>query len=257
MPKLEELARQLLDKQRPELQRAVDLFEVQTAIFCNTGKLRRQARRFAAIKLMEQIERENNVTVGDLQSAFLLDGYKELFAEALSGGGWLSLRRLPSDRTFANRLNSHIAEARVASNVIEFLCSWKVAPPNKRPSISKALYVVRRQGKTLAKEKWGRYAKWSIPIHLLLEKKYDFLPPKLTTKRFSEKLLEQVRKPDELRLFFGAYNSVLQALPELEGDKIPTQIWLKNVELPPVTVHYDKLSDEIKNKLDQYKSGED
>jgi len=154
-------------------------------------------------------------------------------------------------------LKSHIAEARVASNVIEFLCSWKVAPPNKRPSICKALYVVRRQGKTLAKEKWGRYAKRSILIHLLLEKKYDFLPPKLTTKRFSEKLLEQVRKPDELRLFFGAYNSVLQALPELEGDKIHTQIWLKNVELPPVTVHYDKLSDEIKNKLDQYKSGED
>jgi hypothetical protein len=256
MSELEELARQLLDEQRPELQRAVDLFEVQTAIFCDTGKVRRQARRFAAIKLMEHIERENKVTVGDLQSAFLLDGYKELFAEALSGG-WLSLRRLPSDKTFASRLNSHIAEARVASKVIEFLCSWQVAPPNKRPSISKALYVVRRKGKTLAKEKWGRYAKWSILIHLLLEKKYDFLPPKLTTKRFSEKLLEQVRKLDELRLFFGAYNSVLQALPELEGDKIHTQIWLKNVELPPVTIHYDNLSGEIKNKLDQYKPGED
>ena len=90
MPELEELATQLLDEQRPELQRAVDLFEMQTAIFCDKGKVRRQARRFAAIKLMEQIERENEVTVGDLQSAFLVDGYKELFAEALSGG-WLSL----------------------------------------------------------------------------------------------------------------------------------------------------------------------
>jgi hypothetical protein len=254
MTKLEELTRQLLDERRPELQRAVDLFEVQTAIFCNKGKMRRWARRFAAIKLMERIERENNVTVGDLQSALLLDGYKELFAEALSGG-WLSLRRLPSDKTFASRLNSRIAEAQIASDVIGFLCSWQVAPPSKRPSISKALYVVRREGKTLAKEKWGRYAKWSILIHLLLEKKCDFLPPKLATKQFSEKLLGQVRKLDELQLFFGTYNSVLQALPKLEGDKIHTQVWLKNIKLPKVTVRYDKLSDEIKNKLGQYDSG--
>jgi hypothetical protein len=255
MMKLEELAKLLLNEQRPELQRAVDLFEVQTAIFCDNNKVRKQARRFAALKLMEHIERENDVIVGDLQAALLLVGYKELFAEALSGG-WLSLRRLPSDKTFARRLSSHIDEARVASNVIEFLCSWQVAPPSKRPSISKALYAVRTEGKTLAKEKWGRYAKWSILIHLLLEKKYEFLPPKLTTKRFSEKLLGQAGKLDELRLFFGAYNSVLQALPKLDGDKINTQVWLENIKLPQVIVRYDKLSDETKNKLGDYKSGE-
>src|SRR6202021_1552653 len=103
MPKLEDLATRLLDEQRSELQRAVDLFEFQVAIFRDKQKSRTQARRFAAIKLMEHIGRENNVCVGDLRSALRLKGYEWLLEEALSNG-WLSIRRLPSDKTFAKRL---------------------------------------------------------------------------------------------------------------------------------------------------------
>jgi hypothetical protein len=49
-------AERLLNEKRAESLRAVDLFEFQVAIFSNSFKKRKQARRYAAMKMMERLD---------------------------------------------------------------------------------------------------------------------------------------------------------------------------------------------------------
>lgn len=261
MEKIDLLAERILDRRRSVYLRAVDLFEFQTAVFLDKKVWRQRARKFAAIKLLENLEEVNKVERGDLSSALRILQYEELLCDLLSQG-WLPIRRLPSDRDFDERLVDEIKGARIASNLIDFFCSWAVAPPRKRPSLSIALFVLKDLnklnaiGKTNAKMKWKGHAKWSIFIHLLLEKKYPFLPHELAKKTFSKKLLKQARDVDGLKSFFAAYATVRAAMPRLEAKDITIDrsFALTNVVLPPELVPYDPLSEQVVSLIKAYKS---
>jgi hypothetical protein len=259
MAELNELTRMMLDEQRSGLQRAIDLYEFQVAVFYDSSRARRQARRFAAIKMMEHLEKTNDVAPGNLLAALSIDGYEKLLAEAFHGsGGWLSLRRLPSDKSFAKRMATRVDEARIAADVIKFLCAWRVAPPDRsRASYSKALFTVRTGGKTVAAAQWRLFARWSILVHLLLDQHTNLLPPKLNTVAFSERLVSQAQRLDDLRSLFADFNSVCGLLKGLDVGSISTRPLLPDIKLPPSTVRYEQLSDQVISKLSQYRSGLD
>jgi hypothetical protein len=261
MEKINQLAERIVDRRRSVYSRAVDLFEFQIAVFLDQKSWRQRARKFVAIKLLEHLEGVNKVERGDVWSALRIPEYKRLFGDLL-GQGWLPIRRLPSDREFDERLVDEIKGARIASNVIDFFCSWEVAPPRKRPSMSKALFVLKDLnklngfGKTNAKAKWNEHAKWSIFVHLLLEKKYPFLPPRLARKTFSKRLLKQAADVNGLMSFFAAHATVLAAMPRLEtkDGTIDRSFALTNVVLPPEPVPYDPLSEKVVSLIKTYKS---
>jgi hypothetical protein len=69
------IAERLLNEKRAESLRAVDLFEFQVAIFSNSLKERKQARRYAAMKMMERLDVEHGIPKGDIVRALKIDGY--------------------------------------------------------------------------------------------------------------------------------------------------------------------------------------
>jgi hypothetical protein len=259
---LDDIVEKLCAQRGSVFERAVDLFEFQVGIFRPSKAARRRARVFAAIKLVEYLEKSMGLRPGiDLTKALKSKDFRYVFGEAFHGG-WVTIRRLPSDKSFDNKILKNRDKAQFVANIIDFLYRYDTATQKKPASISRAQYVVAtadsydsKLKKTAAKERWGVYRESGIFIYLLLIQKFEFMAPRVGTVKFAERLLKKTSNLEGLLDFFAAYNLVANNLNS------------KRVEFPLLSlpalqhrtpeIHADKFSPSIDKQIEKYKSNVD
>jgi hypothetical protein len=265
MDDLKTIADRLLDPSRSELLRAVDLFEFQVGIFWDDEDVLDQARRFAAMKLMEHLEQTNDIKPGNLSEVADLKGYRRLYREVMDGS-WIEVRRLPTDKDFDRLLIKRIKQAQFAADVVDFLCRSTIVPIERKPSLAIGQYVVRnetcvvgtdkKREKTKAKADWGQHAKQAVLIHLLLRQRYELMPRRIATKGFAKRLIKMTQNLEHLREFFSAYNAVLAQLPAL-AIKLGAPLKVDGNGLPTCQLPYDPIAAETIQLIEKYNSAID
>lgn len=210
--------------QRPLYMRAIALFEFEVSLFFkafSNGREHKNARLFAAIKLMEQLEQEmktgqslSNLSLKDLASN---NEYCRIFDEVIEPtGGWRRIRRMLKDRQFDDDIGARIDEAQAVAKVIDFSYRFANLKNDKgyrgRGGVSLARYVVRTAlsynsdlSLSTMKTRWRNYGSASAFIYLLLINGYSFRPRRVSTKQFAARLLQQTQDEQTLRQFFCAY----------------------------------------------------
>jgi len=235
--------------------RAISLFEFQTAVyrpkafqrFVKTQaalsaptKILRTARIFAAIRILEKIEKDlkqkKNDRVISIQDLAADEAYRSIFDDVIaSNGGWTRIRHSPSARNFD--WGTHVKDrrkARAAARIVDFsyrFSEHKVSlqyPGRKNPGgVEAGRYVVRKAygrhvSKSTIKTWWREYQCSSPFLYLLLKQGFDLKPPKVSSKYFLEVLLRQVDDVGALRRYFSAYQIVRSALLKLGYKKFPS-----------------------------------
>jgi hypothetical protein len=221
--------------------RAIRLYELQVAIFYpqsfgalvtakndtrGANKKLRTARIYAGIKFLEQIEDElREKTKNDTISIHEFaqnKNYQEIFDGVIApNGGWSRIRHSISVKEFDNGLLERRDLAGAAAKVVDFSYRFEDMPDrgSYRGGLSTARYVVvnaksynlsREIGTT--KSRWRDFGKTGAFLYLLLIQNFSLMPPKLASKTFSKKLLDQVADVGSLRKFFRAYQHVCEAL---------------------------------------------
>lgn len=89
-----------------------------------------------------------------------------------------------------------------------------------------AKYVVRKAvepfvGESTMKNYWRKYQFPAIFLFLMFNRKFNLKPPRVSSKKFLEKLLRQADDFEELRRFFCAYQTVRAALSKLKYTQYP------------------------------------
>ena len=231
-------ANRLLNRDRPEVIRAVDLYELQVAVFLQKMSHRNQALKFCAMMLLDHIEERDGVRKGDLGRAASLSDYCELFTEIMRERGWLGLSQLRSRHDFDIKLEQGVQNCKFAAEAVELVCcaaqegqhlSLKCAERVSRSRFKKA----EPSGHDVAKSP-ARTTEEAVLVYLMLTHCVDLLPYALKKDSFAENLLPQVRDIASLQKLFSAYNRVLSLLLTvgqrlgrpllLKGDEVETSI---------------------------------
>jgi len=221
--------------------RAIRLFELQVAIFnpnsfhklVSTGKedrapsrLLQTARIFAAIKFLEEIEAKLRKNVGgtavSIRTLAENRDYQTIFDEVIApNGGWPRIRHSVSARTFDKNIAARRAEAEAVAKFVDFSYRYAKDPidANRRGGITTARYVVRtapsyasNMKKSTSKSRWRKFGSTAIFLYLLLIQKYPLMPARVSSKNFSNDLLNQTTKIVGLHAFFRAYQEVCETL---------------------------------------------
>jgi hypothetical protein len=235
--------------------RAIKLFEFQIALFhqhsfnrllnnesnaaAPTKKLK-TARIFAAIKILEKIEADlkkaRNVSLISIRDLAAEENYRRVFDDVIApNGGWPRIRHSMSACEFDDDVDARCGEARAAANVVDFSYRFSFhggRSPNDQKTnpggLDAARYVARvatsygsAMSGTSMKNRWRKYGPAAIFLYLILKQKFDLEPPRVHTKKFLEKLLEQSGDVNNLRRFFRAYQIVRQALSDLRYRNYP------------------------------------
>jgi hypothetical protein len=211
---LNRIAKRLLNPDLPEVVRAVDLFELQAAVFLQRNTDRGLARKYCAMMLLNHIEERDGVRKGDLARAASLSGYCELFGEIMREGGWLGLSRLRSRYGFDIKLQEGFHNSKVVAEAVELVC--RSAQGGQQLSLECAERINRSWFKEASGHEPvrspGRTKEEAALTYLLLTHCADLLAPVLKKVSFAEQLLEQVRDIASLRKLVSAYNRVLALL---------------------------------------------
>jgi hypothetical protein len=251
---LDDVVEKLCAQRGSPFEKAIDLFEFQVGIFRPSKRARRRARVFAAIKLVEHLEKSMGLRPGiDSSKALKFKDFRHVFGEAFRGG-WVTIRRLPSDNSFDNKLLKNRNEAQFAANMIDFLYRYDPASIGKPASFSKALYFVAntecygsKLKKTAAKSRWRKYSKRSIFLYLILIKNFKLMPPRVCTAQFATTLLKAASDLESLLNFFAAYNLVAE---NLNSKKINFPLLtLPALDLGTPKIIVGKFSADIESKI--------
>lgn len=249
---LNRAANRLLNADRPEVIRAIVLYEFQAAVFLQRNTDRCLARKYCAMMLLAHIEDRDGVRRGDLARAVSLSGYCELFGEIMREGGWLGLSRLRSRYGFDTKLQDGFHNSKVVAEAVELVC--RSAQEGQQLSLECA----ERMNRSWFKEVSGyepvkspaRTKEEAALIYLLLTHCADLLPPALKKDSFADRLLEQVRDTGSLRKLFSAYNRVLALLsPTSERLGLPLMLEGDEVE---TSIQWKPLDAETKKLIDRY-----
>jgi hypothetical protein len=225
---LKQIVELIMDESKPRYIRAISLFEFQTAIFRPKAferlieaesilraptKISRTARIFVAIRILEKIE-------ADLRNNFAADKtYRSIFDDVIAAnGGWSRIRHSPSARNFdrGTRLKgkNKKAEAQAAANIVDYSYRFSKHLANatygkrKNPGgVNAAKYVVRNAYRPFSSESsiksyWRKYQFPAIFLFLMFNQKFHLKPPRVSSKKFLEKLLRQADDIEEIRRFF-------------------------------------------------------
>jgi hypothetical protein len=249
---LNKFANRLLNPDRSEVIRAVDLYQLQAGVFLQKKTQRDHARKYCAMMLMDHIEERDGIRKGDLARAASLSEYGELFNEIMRERGWLGLCRLRGPHSFEIKLQHGIQNSKFLADAVDLVC--RSAQEGEHLGLERAERVSRSRfkeaepsGHKVAKSP-ARTKEEAVLIYLLLTHCADLLPPALKKDSFAEQLLPQVRDIASLQKLFSAYNRVLGSLLPaaqplgrplmLQGDEAETSILWK-----PLDVETKKLID--------------
>jgi len=261
---LDQIASLISDEGASLYLRAIRLYEFQVAIFyplsfralCAAGtearaanQRLRTARIYAGIRFLEQIEKELRQACGsDTIPISLLaqdQRYQTIFDNVIApNGGWMRIRHSISDRRFDDGLAKQRDSAEVAAKIVDFSYRFREMPDRGtyKGGVTTARYVVAnarsydlKRGKSTIKTRWRKFGPTAAFLYLLLIQKFPFMPPRLATKQFSERLLKQANDFSGLRSFFRAYQNVCDVLVPrgYTFEKLSLNL---NCEVPPLRV---------------------
>jgi hypothetical protein len=249
---LKQIVEQMLDESKHRYIRAIRLYEFQTAIYrpkaferlikARVGpraptEILRTARILAAIRVLEKIEVDQNhrKSIRDLVAD---ETYCSIFDDVIAvNDGWRRIRHSPSARNFdrGTRLKgkNKKPEAQAAANIVDYSYRFSKhlanVPHGKRKNpggVDAAKYVVRNSvkpfvSKSSMKSYWRRYHFSAIFLFLMFNQQFDLRPPRVSSKKFLERLLRQTDNIEVLRRFFCAYQTVRAALLNLKYKQYP------------------------------------
>ena len=214
MRQLNDLAKRILDENRPEMTRALDLYELEVGIFIPSQV--KPARMYCGMMLLDHLGDAHGFRTGDLARASVVVEYRELFDDIIGVRGWAGLCRLNSGRRFDKRLQQSIRNSQSIAKAVESLCR-SAEDEAEQPSVAFAEYAFRwwSEEMEVKRQQSPQYIarnNEALLIYLLLEHFPDLLPSALKNSRFARQLIAQVRDTKSLRRFFSAYNRVLVLL---------------------------------------------
>jgi hypothetical protein len=247
-------ANRLLNPDLPEVIRAVDLFELQAAVFLHKKDDQNLALKYCTMFLLDHIEQRDGVRKGDLAQAAKLNDYCELYSELMWEHSWIGLCRPKSRHGLDIKLEEGVQNSKVVAEAVELVC--RSAQEGQQLSLECAERINRS---------WFKEASGHEPVkspartkeeaaltYLLLTHCADLLPPALKKDSFADHLLEQVRDTASLQKLFSAYNRVSALLLptsqqlgrplRLKGDEVETSILWKplDAETKQLIDHYGK-----------------
>ena len=250
---LNKFAKRLLNSDRSEVIRALDLYQFQAAVFLQKKTQRDHSRKYCAMTLMDHIEGHDGIPKGDLARAASVSQYGELYSDIMRERGWNGFWRLKGPHSFDSRLRHGIQNSKVLADAIDLVCRYAQDGRGQHLSLALAEQVARSRFKEV--EPSGLEPANSVAplneeavlICLLHNHFSNLLPPALRQDDFADHLFQQVRDVASLRKLFSAYHRVLELLPPaqqlerpltLQGDKVDTSIVWK-----PLDVETKKLID--------------
>jgi len=139
MRKLNDLANRILDENRSEMTRALDLYELQVGIF--TPSQAKQAGMFCKMMLLDHVADAHGFRTGDLASASAVVEYRELHDDLIGERGWAGLFRLNSQK-FDKKLKHSILKSESIAKAVESLCRC-AEDGAEQPSVAFAEYAFR------------------------------------------------------------------------------------------------------------------
>jgi hypothetical protein len=214
MRQLNDLANRILNEKRPEMTRALDLYELQVGIFIPSQV--KQARIYCGMMLLDHLGDAHGFRTGDLASASVVVEYRELFDDIIGERGWAGFCRLNSAQKFDKKLQQSILKSQSIAKAVESICRF-AEDRAEQPSVAFAEYAIQwwSEEMEVKRQQSPQYIARNnefLLIHLLLEHFPDLLPSALKNNRFTRQLIGQVRDAESLRRFFSAYNRVLALL---------------------------------------------
>jgi hypothetical protein len=214
MRQLNDLATRILDENRQEMRRALDLYELQVGIFIPSQV--KHARMNCGMKLLDHLADAHGFRTGDLTSASAVVEYRELFDDLIGERGWAGISRLNSARKFDKKLQRSIINSQSIAKAVESLCR-SAEDGAEQPSVAFAEYAIRwwSQEMEVKRQQSPQYIarnNEALLIYLLLEHFTDLLPCALKNSRLASQLIAQVRDTKSLRRFFSVYNRILALL---------------------------------------------
>jgi hypothetical protein len=214
MRKLNDLANRILDEKRPEMARALDVYELQVGIFLPSQM--KQARMCCGMMLLDHLGDVHGFRTGDLASASVVVEYRKLFDGILGEQGWAGICRLNSAQRFDKKLKQSFSKSQSIANAVESLCR-SAEDGVEQPSVAFAEYAIRwwsEEMEVKLEQSPQHIAKnnEALLIYLLLVHFPDLQPSALKNDRFARQLVAQVRDTNSLRRFFSGYNRVLALL---------------------------------------------
>jgi hypothetical protein len=215
MCQLNDLANRILNENRPETTRALDLYELQVGIF--TPSQVKQAGMFCGMTLLDHLADAHGFRTGDLASASAVVEYRELYDDVIGERGLAGLCWLNSAQKFDRKLQQSIRKSQSIAKAVESLCR-SAEEGAEQPSVAFAEYAIRwwsDEMELTPKQSPQHIVKnnEALLIYLLLEHFPQLLPSTLKNNRFVRQLVAQVRDTKSLRRFFSGYNRVLSLLP--------------------------------------------
>ena len=119
---LNRIANRLLNADRPEAIRGIDLYELQAGGFLQKESHRSLVRKYCAMMLLDHIEERDGIRKGDLARAASLSEYCELFSEIMRERGWIGLCRLRPPHSFESKLQQGIQNAKILADAVDLVC---------------------------------------------------------------------------------------------------------------------------------------
>jgi hypothetical protein len=233
------------DEPASRYHRALRLFEFEISLFdgrafdrliAGKGSNRlRTARTFATIKILEKLERDGNLdpAVTSIENNIAHHEYRSIVDLFLANGGWAQILKTSSVRWFDANITKQRKQAQTAVDIIDFSYRfWKNQPSVKTVGrkvpggVEAAKYVVEKayapaRGDTTIKVYWGRYRSASIFLYLILTRDFKLEPPKVSSAKFVDELLQQTGDIGQLRRYFCSYQQLCAALSNLNYKSFP------------------------------------
>jgi len=214
---------------------------------------------FAAIKILEKIEadvkQQKNSSVISIQELAANENYRSIFdGEFAANGGWSRIRR--SAKRFDKEIAERRREARFAVNIVDFSYRFSRHPVSighsrrRTPGgVDSARYVVQRAykpagGESTIKSRWRRYGSSAIFLYLISSQDCDVRPPRVSSRKFVERLLQQAVNIEGLRRYFCAYQVVRAALLHKNYKKFPALDL--DLQCSPLELNAAELTSDIK-----------
>jgi hypothetical protein len=188
--------------------RAIKLFEFQVAIFApGSEALQRHARVFAAIKILEHIEKFSGLEdSASLTERLKLPGYSEIANVIFQAGGWRRIRSLWNTREFDEQLAIRMREAQSVARLAEFSYRFvRLKPSDLRRGGStmarSVMHQINQEAKSgkkkgfstgTLKARWKEYGSMAALQYLILIRMPELKPRRISKKGFVETLLGPV-----------------------------------------------------------------
>ena len=274
----------IVDDTKNRYFRAIKLFELQVAIrlangcdtyeedtnkegsspppflvHVSTAKMR-QARMFATIRLMEDLQRQLKKEKGYISAEVLSSNcdWRNLFDKRfIRFGGFRCARYLPRPADFDNEVRVRQRAAKNVAHLIDFSLRVELDPkkPKQRGGMTMAKAIVaestyfnvKRSERTL-QTYWKKLEPVAAFLPLIFFKKFPAWPLRVSKPKFAKKLLARLDDKDTMFEFFAEYNATV-ALLQARGYSLHSL-----VGFPASQITFDPLPQEVMKEVRAYRS---